>query len=303
MSVHASEAFLRVMHDTPEVAQQLKATTGIQEVVRLGHRHGFDFTEGDFREASTVFRPSGAASAPVKSLSKPRNTTFLHHEYSLDEVEGFEPVLAELPRLKVKPPTVDLAEFDRSYRPDDASSTNRSPSDPAYQEWHRAMKQGSWLDPEGVKRQVRRDFHLVNLDETIEYPGYDAYFDAKTRTVAALEKLFGTEIRFSGSMWYPPHSYRLWHTNEDQPGWRMYVVDVDRPFENGHDTSFFRYQNPQTGQIVTLHEKPRIVRFFKAEQDPDRLFWHCIVNPTDRHRWSFGFVVPDDWQDKIRIRS
>ncbi len=103
-------------------------------------------------------------------------------------------------------------------------------------------------------------------------------------------------------MWYPPHSYRLWHTNETQPGWRMYVVDLDEPFENEHDTSFFRYQNPQTGQIVTLHEKPRIVRFFKAEQDPDRLFWHCIVNPTDRHRWSFGFVVPDDWQDKIRVR-
>lgn len=64
MSVQASEAFLKVLNGTPSVAQQLKAVTGIEEVVRLGHRHGFDFTANDFREASTFYRP--AAQAPKR---------------------------------------------------------------------------------------------------------------------------------------------------------------------------------------------------------------------------------------------
>jgi hypothetical protein len=45
------------------------------------------------------------------------------------------------------------------------------------------------------------------------------------------------------------------------------------------------------------------VRFFKVEQDPGRLFWHCIVNATRRHRWSFGFTVPDTWLDAVAGRS
>jgi hypothetical protein len=83
----------------------------------------------------------------------------------------------------------------------------------------------------------------------------------------------------------------------------MYIVDVDAPFDDPEETSYFRYQNPQTGEIVTLRERQRIVRFFKAEQDPLRLFWHCIVNPTERHRWSFGFVVPEGWQDALERNS
>jgi hypothetical protein len=117
--------------------------------------------------------------------------------------------------------------------------------------------------------------------------------------IRTLEEFFESEVRFSGSLWYPPSAYRLWHTNETQPGWRMYVVDFDKPPADPADSSFFRYMDPRTQEIVTLRERPRMVRFFKAEQDPGRLFWHCIVNPTQRHRWSFGFVVPDHWMTAI----
>lgn len=106
-------------------------------------------------------------------------------------------------------------------------------------------------------------------------------------------------MRFSGSLWYPPRSYRLWHTNETQPGWRMYVVDLDADPAHTGEASFFRYQNPTTGELVTLPERRQIIRFFKAEQDPQRLFWHCIANPGPHHRWSFGFVVPDNWVDRF----
>jgi hypothetical protein len=302
MSVQSSEAFLRIAYKTPSVAQQLKATTGIQEIVRLGERHGYDFSINDFMEAASFFRPENAPPRPEPAPA-PTSTTFLHHEYRLEDVPGFEPVIAELPQLKVQPPTVDLAQFHHSYRADDEATTSMSPADPTFQQWHAAMMKEGWQDPSRGHGGPRRDFHLINLDEHTEHPSYEAYFDAKTRTIAALENLFDSEIKFSGSMWYPPHSYRLWHTNETQPGWRMYVVDLDAPFEDPQETSFFRYMNPETSEIVTLREHPRIVRFFKAEQDPERLFWHCIVNPTERHRWSFGFVVPDDWQNHLQVRS
>jgi hypothetical protein len=117
--------------------------------------------------------------------------------------------------------------------------------------------------------------------------------------ISLLEAFFGSEIRASGSMWYPPFGYRLWHTNETQPGWRMYLIDFDEPAGDPAGISFFRYMNPQSKEIVTLEERPKLVRFFKVEQEKDKLFWHCIVNATTRNRWSFGFVVPENWTDKL----
>lgn len=145
----------------------------------------------------------------------------------------------------------------------------------------------------------RRDFHLVNLDQHVDHPLYERYFEAKTRTIAHLEQTFGSEIRFSGSMWYPPFAYRLWHTNETQPGWRMYLIDFDEEITPSDTQSFFRYMNPRTKEIVTLRDRPGMLRIFKAEQQKDRLFWHCIVNGANRNRWSFGFVVPDDWMSRL----
>jgi predicted ribosomally synthesized peptide with nif11-like leader len=227
----------------------------------------------------------------------------LHHEYRLADLPGFEAVAEQLPHLKIKPPTADMGRFERTFREDDLRSTDRSPADPEYRAWHEAMARTGWRDPVAGPDAARRDFHLVNLDEHVDHAGYDAYFAAKRRAIDALEGVFDTEVRFSGSLWYPPSSYRLWHTNETQPGWRMYVVDFDAPFDDPAHTSFFRYLNPRTGEIVTLREGPGLVRFFRAEQDPARLFWHCIVNPTRRHRWSFGFVVPDDWMRRLGRRA
>ncbi|MDN3353269.1 hypothetical protein [Actinomadura sp. DC4] len=140
------------------------------------------------------------------------------------------------------------------------------------------MTRAHWRDPALGSGAPRRDLHLVNLDEHADHPGYDGYLEAKHRVIRTLEDFFGSEIRFSCSLWYPPSGYRLWHTDETQPGWRMHVVDFDeRP-----EASFFRYMDPRTHEIVTLRERPRTVRFFKIEQDPRRLLWHCVANPAPR---------------------
>ena len=163
--------------------------------------------------------------------------------------------------------------------------------------------QSHWQDSLAEHDFSRRDFRLVNLDQHVEHPLYDQYFRAKTRMISLLEGFFGSEIRFSGSMWYPPFGYRLWHTNETQPGWRMYLIDFDEPTGDAGGTSFFRYMNPENKEIVTLEERPKLVRFFKMEQEKDKLFWHCIVNATTRNRWSFGFVVPENWMDRLFVIS
>lgn len=338
MSVESSRAFLRIAYDSPELKQQLKAVTGTQEIVRLGLRYGYTFDVPELMEASSAFTGAPAkdrtgAASGRGSKSRPDASSFgharrrtrgpdeagpaetgpaadrcgpLHHEYRLDDLPGLRGVLDQLPHLKIKPPSVDLARFAATFREDDLRSTAMSPADPEFQAWHKTMMRAHWRDPALGSGAPRRDFHLVNLDEHIAHDGYERYLEAKHRIVRALEEFFEDEVRFSGSLWYPPSSYRLWHTNETQPGWRMYVIDFDAPPGDPADpagTSFFRYMDPRTKEIVTLGERPRMVRFFKAEQDPDRLFWHCIVNPTPRHRWSFGFVVPDGWMTAVARRG
>jgi Nif11 domain len=335
MSVESSRAFLRIAYDSPELKQQLKAVTGTQEIVRLGLRYGYTFDVPELMEASSAFagapgkatraaradRPGGTAGIrharertrrsvpdpvrPVRDEAGPPADSSgpLHHEYRLDDLPGLRGVLDQLPHVKIKPPSVDLARLAATFREDDLRSTSMSPAHPEFQAWHKAMMKAHWRDPALGSGAPRRDFHLVNLDEHIAHDGYDRYLEAKHRMVRALEEFFDDEVRFSGSLWYPPSSYRLWHTNETQPGWRMYVIDFDEPPAEPTGTSFFRYMDSRTKEIVTLGESPRMVRFFKAEQDPSRLFWHCIVNPTPRHRWSFGFVVPDDWMTAVARRG
>lgn len=288
MSVEACTAFLRVAQEDPQVRQQLKAMTGIAELIRLGDAHGYRFDQRDLAAASCE---AAAGPAPVAHPSTGEATRFFHHEYALDHIPGFAAVVDELPRLKIKPPTVDLAEFNQRFRADDLASTSMTPNGHEYRRW----RSGVLADGRGA----RRDFHLINLDDHVAHPAYEDYLAAKTRVITALEDLFDSEVRFSGSMWYPPSSYRLWHTNEEQPGWRMYIIDTDADYADPEHTSFFRYQHPETGELVTLRERPRMARFFKIEQDPDRLFWHCIVNPTRRHRWSFGFTVPGTWAEHL----
>jgi Nif11 domain len=297
MSVESSRAFLQIVYDSPELNQQLKAVTGTQEIVRLGLRYGYTFDVPELMEASSSFTtPPGRAPKAGRRTPPAPASGPLHHEYRLDELPGLKGVIDQLPHLKIKPPSVDPARFAGTFREEDLRSTSMSPADPAFQAWHEAMMKAHWRDPALGSCAPRRDFHLVNLDEHVDHAGYDRYLEAKHRMIRTLEEFFGSEVRFSGSLWYPPSSYRLWHTNETQPGWRMYVIDFD---EEPAGTSFFRYMDPRTEEIVTLGERPRMVRFFKAEQDPSKLFWHCIVNPTQRHRWSFGFVVPDDWMTAI----
>lgn len=301
MSVDTCASFLDLLSRSPELSDELKAMSDLREILALGRRCGYVFDAETFMAAMSKAgdRVAGlfAPTAPLEPSN--RESTWLHHEFDLDGIPALHQVVDLLQVLKVKPATVDLYTFASSFVPEDLAWTGMSPADPSFHGRYQEIMGSSW--DKSQPEYTRRDFHLVNLDRYVDDPSYEAYFCAKVRMVSALEEFFGTGVRFSGSMWYPPSSYRLWHTNETQPGWRMYVIDFDAGCDGSAGRSFFRYMNPETQEVVTLEERSRVIRFFKIEQNPKKLFWHCIVNPTPNNRWSFGFEMPERALERLVV--
>lgn len=299
MSVESCRTFFERTQRDPALELQVRALTDPGELIALGRRHGYAFDLQDIAVASSLPDEDGNGPRPVPRQAATERgggevTTVGHYELDLTGIAQLAPILAELPHLTIKPATVDLDAYQASFRADDLAWTSMSPADPGF-----GRRLEEVMAADSGREDGRRAFHLVNLDQHLDHPLYEGYFAAKTRLVAALEQVFGPEVRFSGSMWYPPFAYRLWHTNETQPGWRMYLLDMDEEVGPADMRTFFRYMNPQTRQIVTLQDRPKMLRFFKVEQASDRLLWHCIVNGAERNRWAFGFVVPDDWRSRL----
>ncbi len=293
---------LEEVRNSASLSQGLKAMSDPMELVAMGMRLGYTFGAIDIPAASASLSERPAAGTGSSLAHTPgiecERSVFYHYELDLDAFPHFGEVRDALARLRITPSSVDLARFRETFRRDDFDWTSMSPDSPAFSAAYEDVMSYHWQDqPEGGDFD-RRDFHLVNLDKHTRHRDYESYFATKVQMVSALERLFGGGVQVSGSLWYPPTAYRLWHTNETQPGWRMYLVDLDG---NGdHDgMSFFRYMNPDTKEVVTLEDRPRMMRLFKIEQERDKRFWHCIVNGTNRNRWSFGYAVPDDWQVRL----
>jgi predicted ribosomally synthesized peptide with nif11-like leader len=294
MSVDSCAAFLDRARVDPELGETLRAVTDTRELVALGRRAGYAFELEDLLVASSAATSVAApAAAPAAESAE---SAIHHYELELTRIPELAPVLDGLEHLTIQPASVDLEEFAGALRHDDLEWTDMSPAAAGFQERYEEIMASHWRGTAG-----RRDFHLVNLDQHVDHPVYDSYLEAKVRTIRHLSDAFGCEIRFSGSMWYPPFSYRLWHTNENQPGWRMYLIDLDADVAPGDARSFFRYMNPETKELVTLQDRPKLLRFFRIDQRSDKRFWHCIVNGARRNRWSFGFVIPDDWMTRLQL--
>jgi hypothetical protein len=110
-----------------------------------------------------------------------------------------------------------------------------------------------------------------------------------------LRALFGdarATVHASGHFWYPPASYMGWHTNSLRPGWRFYVSYAD---EAGK--SFFRYRDPNSGEIITSVDGRWTFRLFRV--DRRRPLWHAIY--SDTQRFSFGYRLRP-WSLKRALR-
>lgn len=90
----------------------------------------------------------------------------------------------------------------------------------------------------------------------------------------------GLSLSNSGHFLYPPGGYMSWHTNSQKPGWRLYINYAEEPGK-----SFFRYLDPESGEIVTSYDRQWNFRFFRI--DPAKPFWHTVY--SDTYRYSLGF--------------
>lgn len=84
----------------------------------------------------------------------------------------------------------------------------------------------------------------------------------------------------SGRIWYPVRGFMGWHTNSDNKGLRLYST-----FCRESDKSFFRYRDPNSGEIITSWDKAGWnFRLFSICETP---LWHSIFSMTDR--FSIGY--------------
>ena len=86
----------------------------------------------------------------------------------------------------------------------------------------------------------------------------------------------------SGHFWYPKGSYMGWHTNSRAPGWRIYINFAEEP-----DKSFFRYRDPETGEIITSWDNQWNLRVFRITAR--KPIWHCVH--SDTNRFSLGYML------------
>ena len=157
----------------------------------------------------------------------------------------------------------------------------------------------------GIKRSMHRDAgsvsdarsgQCVNIKKTMVDYSVVGELARIAPLNAAINRFFDADCICVGDFVYPPMSYRSWHTNQfDALGWAMFIVRANEPHQ-----SFFKYVHPQTRELVTVWETRDTVNFFPISNKD--LLWHCI-GVENTTRWSHGFIVPDNWRERIHIRD
>ena len=111
----------------------------------------------------------------------------------------------------------------------------------------------------------------------------------------SMDRFFGGECPCVGDQFYPPGSFRGWHTDRfGYVGWVVFLVEVAEPGK-----SSFRYVDPRSGEMVVVPDRNDVAYFFRPSAE-EPLFWHGVLC-EDTFRWSQGFSIPQDWRARIRL--
>ena len=103
------------------------------------------------------------------------------------------------------------------------------------------------------------------------------------KVIAAHIKDYGAKaIGLSGRIWYPHCGFMGWHTNSNNRGIRLYCT-----FSRESEKSFFRYRDPNTGEVITSWDKEGWN--FRAFNIGDKPLWHSVFSMTDR--FSIGYLL------------
>lgn len=91
-------------------------------------------------------------------------------------------------------------------------------------------------------------------------------------------------------MYYPKGGYMAWHHNANAAGLNILLS------WSKDGKGYFRYQDPLTKEIVTMHDTPGWTvkaGYYGRWDEPDKTYWHC-ANARDEERLTLGFIVPHE---------
>ena len=115
----------------------------------------------------------------------------------------------------------------------------------------------------------------------------DGWKDAARKLDNGIMDAIGVE--FSAlKMYYPADGYIAWHNNCNCPGQNLLLS-----YSVGGD-GYFEWMHPTTKEIVHMPDKPgwtAKVGYYGAENEPDKIFWHCAK--TNEPRITVSYVVRD----------
>ena len=119
----------------------------------------------------------------------------------------------------------------------------------------------------------------------------------------SLKRLDEDLLAWSGSrnnavkMMYPEGGFMGWHHNANAPGYNILLS------WSKEGKGFFRYQDPITKEIITMHDTPGWtckVGYYGAWHEKDRIYWHC-ASAEHEERLTLGYIIPHEgmWNDMI----
>jgi hypothetical protein len=129
--------------------------------------------------------------------------------------------------------------------------------------------------------EKRCGYYTARFDD---HEGYD-YSEVDRHMAAVFEDVTGIteyEQQRRAKTWYPPNGHLGWHL--DGPGGKFYATYAE-------GRSFFRYVDPETGEVVTSWDKPgwTFRTFYTDDENP---FWHCVWAQDTRISIGHAFLEP-----------
>ena len=121
---------------------------------------------------------------------------------------------------------------------------------------------------------IENNDNRIILDSSILY---------SIKLAEMLDKQTGIKRKHSGFFWYPSDGFCGWHTNNNAEGERIYIAWAPEA-----NKSFFRYQDPDTKEIITDWDK-KGWQYRKFNVSRKKPLWHCVGSKTNRI--SIGFRV------------
>ena len=220
----------------------------------------------------------------------------IFYSFSLDELEGFEEIRKATSELSYIPKDFKNEMVYDSFR-EERYAKLRSSLDSMPDKYKDLEREAKMHLNKVLPLLGKENTTLPSQKRWGLRPGHISFnntFNRLGKLQSLMNNLFDFDCKIAGDFLYPPHGFRVWHTNKfDLESWFAFFVDVDKP-----DQSFFKFVDSETDKLITYWDKPKTVTIFRI--DKSELFWHCI-GTKDCNRWSQGFTIPNNWNKKIKL--